>query len=86
MATRFHLLIAATMAAAAIVAIVPTPNVSAAPNEQSAAITHLFDYLRNHNSTGFLVIQDGKVLLEKSWPAPEGDRRDPLFAGPAFAI
>ena len=39
----------------------------------------LFDYLRNHTSPGFLVIQDGKVPLEKSWPAPEGDRQFSIF-------
>lgn len=52
---------------------------SAASNEQSAATTHLLDYLRNQNSTGFLVIQDEKVLLERNWPAPEGDKQFSMF-------
>jgi CubicO group peptidase (beta-lactamase class C family) len=42
-----------------------------------AAKTDLLDYLRRHNTTGFLVEQDGKVLLEENWPAPAGD---PQFA------
>lgn len=53
--------------------------VSAAPREQSAAATELLDYVRSQNSTGFLIIQDGKVLLEKNWQAPENDRQFSLF-------
>src|SRR5262245_53950174 len=42
-------------------------------------MTNLLDYLRNQHSTGFLVIQDGKVLIEKNWPAPAGDPQFSLF-------
>lgn len=63
----------------AISTAAPTSPVSAAPSEQSVAMTNLLDYLRNQNSTGFLLLQDGKVLVEKNWPAPEGDRQFSLF-------
>ncbi|NYT42403.1 serine hydrolase [Sphingomonas sp. R-74633] len=53
----------------------PTPSATAA----DAAMTSLLDYLRNQNTTGFLVIQDGKILVEKNFPAPEGDAQFPLF-------
>jgi CubicO group peptidase (beta-lactamase class C family) len=42
-------------------------------------MTNLLDYLRNHNTTGFLIVQDGKVLVEKNWPAPEADRPFSMF-------
>lgn len=48
----------------------PTP-VRAAPSPQ---MQDLLDYLRRQNSTGFIVIQDGKVLVDKAWPAPAEDR------------
>jgi len=51
----------------------------AAPAPQSAAMTDLLDYLRNQNSTGFLVMQNGKVLVEQNWPAPMDDRQFSLF-------
>lgn len=53
---------------------------SAASSEQSAELTNLLDYVRNQNTTGFLVIQEDKVLIEKNWPAPEGDRQFSMFA------
>ena len=40
-------------------------------------MTQLLDYVRGQNTTGFLVIQGGKVLVEKNWPVPAGD---PAFA------
>jgi CubicO group peptidase (beta-lactamase class C family) len=73
-------LLAAAIAGVAIVPVAaPASPVSAAPSKPSAAMTNLLDYLRNHNSTGFLVIEDGKVLIEKNWPAPEGDRQFSMF-------
>jgi CubicO group peptidase (beta-lactamase class C family) len=67
------------IAGVALSTVVPTSPMSAAPNEPSAAMTTLLDYLRNQNSTGFLVVQDDKVLVEKHWPAPENDRQFSLF-------
>lgn len=44
----------------------------------------LLEYLRSQNSTGLLVIRNGKTLVEKSWPAPQDDRQFQLFVyGPA---
>src|SRR5687768_9154088 len=67
------------IAGVALSTVVPTSPMSAAPNEPSAAMTTLLDYLRNQNSTGFLVIQNDKVLVEKHWPVPETDRQFSLF-------
>lgn len=47
----------------------------AVPVEQ-AAMTDLLEYLRSRNSTGLLIVRDGKVLVEKNWPAPP----NPQFA------
>lgn len=41
---------------------------------ETPAMTALFEYLRAQNSTGFVLVQDGKVLVDKAWPAPAGDR------------
>jgi CubicO group peptidase (beta-lactamase class C family) len=72
------------LVAIAIGGIAISPAALASPvastsSAQSAAMTNLLDYLRNHNTTGFLVIQDGKTVVEKNWPAPEGDRQFSLF-------
>ena len=37
-------------------------------------MTDLLDYLRGQNSTGFVVIQDGRALVDQAWPAPAEDR------------
>lgn len=71
------MIVAATLAGMAFPLLAPA--VSAAPPEQSEAMTHLLDYVRNQNSTGLLVIQDGRVLVEKNWPAPQGDRQFSMF-------
>lgn len=80
MKARSHikaLLLGAAMAAVTIAPVAPAkPGTSATAD---AAMTSLLDYLRNQNTTGFLVIQDGKVLVEKNFPAPEGDPQFPLF-------
>lgn len=70
----FRSLIAAMLMAPTLVGLA-----SAAPSEKSAQMTNLLDYVRNQNTTGFLVLQDDKVLIEKNWPAPEGDRRFSMF-------
>jgi CubicO group peptidase (beta-lactamase class C family) len=61
------------MACIAIVALAaPSPTVVAAARAEnsSAGVTRLLDYLQTQRTTGFLVIRDGKVLIEKNWPAP----------------
>lgn len=49
------------------------PNATMA---QSPAMQAVLDYARSQNTTGFLVIRDGKVLAEANWPAPD---TPPLF-------
>lgn len=44
------------------------------PTALSPDMRDLLDYLRDHRSTGFIVIEDGKVLIDETWPAPEDDR------------
>lgn len=60
------------------------PGASAAPDAApvhgtatSPDTRELLDYLRGHGSTGFIVIEDGKVLIDQTWPAPSND---PAFA------
>lgn len=73
------MLMAVTLTGVAIPQVTLAAPPSAAPSEQSAAMTNLLDYLRNQNSTGFLIVQDGKVLVEKHWPAPENDQQFSMF-------
>jgi CubicO group peptidase (beta-lactamase class C family) len=57
--------------AIATIALASPAVVATAQAESSAAgVTRLLDYLQNQRTTGFLVIRDGKVLIEKNWPAP----------------
>lgn len=80
MTARSHVkVMLAAIVSAAILSVTPAPFVSAAPSEPSAAMTPLLDYLRAQNTTGFLVVQDEKVLVEQHWPAPENDRQFSLF-------
>lgn len=39
-------------------------------SSDEAARTALLAYAREQNSTGFLVMQRGKILIEENWPAP----------------
>ncbi len=55
--------------AAPVVAPVVSP-VQAAPSE---AMTDLLAFARDHRSTGLIVIEDGRTLVNQAWPAPEGD-------------
>src|SRR5262249_14157275 len=71
MSLRSH---ATALLAATALACVAIPSLALA-----SAMTDLTDYLHNQNSTGFLVIEDGKTLVEKNWPAPEGDKQFSLF-------
>lgn len=82
MTLRSHVqavLVATMMTGVAVPLVAPASPVSAATSEQAAAMTNLLDYLRNRNSTGFLIVQDGKVLVEKHWPAPKNDRQFSMF-------
>lgn len=50
----------------------PSPAVVATAQAEGspAGVTRLLDYLQHQRTTGFLVIRDGKVLIERNWPAP----------------
>ncbi|MGA0544052.1 serine hydrolase domain-containing protein [Brevundimonas sp. VNH65] len=77
-----HARIIMTAAALALGAAVPTAcarplPAAAVQTAPSPAMTELLDYLRRQNSTGFIVIRDGEVLIDQAWPAPATDR---LFA------
>ena len=50
-----------------------TPPAAAA---QSPAVQELLRYLRAQNTTGFLVVQRGRTLIQENWPAPA----NPMFA------
>lgn len=71
-----RLLVAAT---ASTLAIGPTAYATPpATADQVATVSpetkNLLDYLRSHGSTGFIVIENGKTLIDQTWPAPAGDR------------
>jgi CubicO group peptidase (beta-lactamase class C family) len=59
--------------AAAPVACTSAPATENAETQPSAEMSDLLDYVRDHRSTGFLVIENGKTLISKTWRAPEGD-------------
>lgn len=77
---RIGILLSAAVAAPGI-PVAGAPNAAIAAQAPSAATAALLDYVRGQNTTGFLVIQDGKVLIEKNWPAATGD---PVFAHFAY--
>ncbi len=71
-------LAAGAMLCAAVANGAPAPA-SAAEPEASVPVppearARLLDYVRGQNTTGFLVIRDGRVLAEAHWPAPVADR------------
>jgi CubicO group peptidase (beta-lactamase class C family) len=79
MTGRFPLRALASSAALALLCPVGASAAPAAPAAARPDASHdmaaVFSYLRGQKTTGFLVIQDGKVLAEQNWPAPE----DPMF-------
>lgn len=70
------------LALVATVAILPATNGCAAASPaalaagvaRSSEMIDLLDYLRDHNSTGFVVIENGKALIDQAWPAPTNDQ------------
>src|SRR5579875_1829065 len=61
---RHRIMAGAMMALAALC----TPA-AAAPSEE--ALKPVLDYARAQKTTGFLIVQDGKALVERNWPAPD---------------
>jgi CubicO group peptidase (beta-lactamase class C family) len=54
---------------------------AAAPAERAAALQPALDYAQGQKTTGFLVIQDRKVLAERNWPAPPDPRFRAMLYG-----
>jgi len=76
--------VTASMLAIATAACATPPAVAAPVAIASLEMRYLLDYLRDHGSTGFIVIENSKTLIDQTWPAPEGDRMFASFAyGPA---
>jgi CubicO group peptidase (beta-lactamase class C family) len=80
------------IAASAVAVLAVAPAACAAPaaspavlaTAPSADMQALLDYVRDHGGTGFIVIENGKTLIDKTWPAPDGDRMFANFTyGPA---
>lgn len=54
----------------AVSAAPPEPSATA-PAADVAAMRELLEYARDQRTTGFRVVQDGKVIASKDWRAPE---------------
>jgi CubicO group peptidase (beta-lactamase class C family) len=61
--------ILAATAAAGLLAPV-TPTLAQPTDGHTAAMREVLDYAGGQNTTGFLIIQDRKTLVEKNWPLP----------------
>lgn len=73
--------LARLVAAAAIAALISISGACAAPTAvavqqtaPTAEMTALLDYLRDHGTTGFVVIKDGQLLVDEVWAAPDDDQ------------
>jgi CubicO group peptidase (beta-lactamase class C family) len=62
---------AAVAPAASATPVAAVPQVAPAP---APALTALFDYLRARGTTGLVIMKDGRVLADETWPAPADDR------------
>jgi CubicO group peptidase (beta-lactamase class C family) len=70
-------------AALLALALSGVPVVHAAPAAVpggQAELSNLLDYARDQNTTGLLIMQNGKVLAEENWPAPQGVPGFAMFA------
>jgi CubicO group peptidase (beta-lactamase class C family) len=78
-AARVRLIAAATLAVLAVAPAASAGPVAAASAKAAPSpdMQTLLNYVHNHASTGFIVIENGKVLIDETWPAPTDDR---LFA------
>ncbi len=68
---------ASAIALVAATGVVGCASVATAAQEQpqqSEAVAELFDYLDDHNTTGFVVLRNGEVVLQRNWAAPRDDR------------
>jgi len=69
--------LAGTAAAGVLSRTPPSFAQAAAP---SPAMQAVLSYVQGQNTTGFLIVQDRKTLVEKNWPAPT----DPVFKAFAY--
>jgi len=71
-----RLIVAATASTLALgpAACATPPATTAEVATVSLETRDLLDYLRRHGSTGFIVIQNGKTLIDQTWPPPANDR------------
>ena len=76
-ATALAVLAVAPVASAAPIGSADAPPPAIGKAAPSPDARNLLDYLQNHGSTGFIVVEDGKVLIDETWPAPNND---PMFA------
>jgi CubicO group peptidase (beta-lactamase class C family) len=75
------LLISAAIAAAPLPARQAAKGIPA--RTDSRAIAELIDYLAGQHSTGFIILRDGKPVLDRRWPAPDDPRYRPFMYGSA---
>jgi len=68
------------LAGAASLSLVGEARPALADPAPSPAMVAVLDYVRGQRTTGFLVVQDRKTLVEKNWPAPA----DALFRSFAY--
>ena len=61
------LLLAALLGASAPILAQAAPAVAAAP---SPALQSVLDYVQSQKTTGFIILRDGKPLVERNWPLP----------------
>ncbi len=43
------------------------------PTADTPEMDALINYLRSHGTTGFIVVQNGELLINRTWRPPEGD-------------
>ena len=65
-----------TIVSGAAAPTIEAAEISTINKRDGESARRLLTYLRNQNTTGFLLVRRGEVLLEGNWPAPA----DPIFA------
>lgn len=48
-------------------------SADAQASESQSALQELLAYAQSHKTTGFLIVQDGKTIVERNWPTPTAD-------------
>ena len=57
-------------ATAAVGLLTPMTSLARASEGPTAAMQAVLDYVEGQNTTGFLIVQNRKTLIEKNWPLP----------------